>query len=94
MGELMRIDVWTGEACNLSICPPGLFLFGETLGWKSIHMSLDDDNLYQCDAYCVSSGRYFWGGAESSGERSSLIVQPLTAHLVTSPTGPQQSDTE
>ncbi len=32
----------------------------------------------QHDAYCVSSGEYFWGGAKTSLEREELRVYPIS----------------
>jgi hypothetical protein len=70
--------------CRLDDCPPGLFLYKRgdhtTLGFKSEY-STDTSSmgkpLHQCDAYVVSSGEYFWGGAATGDERHALMVTPL-----------------
>lgn len=66
---------------TLEDCPTGLFWFeGRTLGFKSEYMTETSSmgvKLYQCDAYVVSSGEYFWGGAKTGKERAELLVTPL-----------------
>lgn len=54
--------------CTLAECPPGLFLFGGCLGFRS---------EYGTDAYVVSSGEAFWGGAKTKEERDALMVTPV-----------------
>lgn len=63
----------------LSKCPPGLFLFGQTLGFKSEYKteSQSRQGVWQSDAYVVESGEYFWGGASNPIEREALLVTPL-----------------
>lgn len=72
-----------GRRCRLGNCPPGLFRFGDIIGFKSEYMTPVDGasgtTLYQSDAYCVASGEYFWGGATSAEKRERLMVQPLAA---------------
>lgn len=64
---------------SLNDCPPGLFWFGQTLGFKSEYTTvLENPRRYQCDAYVVESGEYFWGGAKGSEERGKLLVRPVT----------------
>jgi hypothetical protein len=46
------------EPCRLDECPPGLFLFEGTLGFKSEYADVDGG----LDVYCCDSGEYFWGG--------------------------------
>ena len=66
--------------CTLDDCPPGLFWFGDTLGFKSEYTTtLENPRRYQCDAYVVASGEYFRGGARDTAERATLIVQPVSA---------------
>lgn len=63
---------------TLNDCPPGLFVFGGTLCFKSEYATtLENPPYYQCDAYCVESGEYFWGGAKGTEARGKLMVQPL-----------------
>lgn len=60
-------------ACTLAQCPPGLFLFGNCLGFKSEYRS----DAGHIEAFVVASGEYFWGGAKSSEEREGLMVHPV-----------------
>ena len=52
---------------SLGECPPGLFLFKESLGFKSEYG----------DIFCGDSGEYFWAGASGTIERDKLKVIPL-----------------
>ena len=63
----------TKFACPLAECPPGLFLFGNCLGFKSEYRA--DDG--RCAAFVVESGEYFWGGATSNDAREDLMVHPV-----------------
>jgi hypothetical protein len=68
------------EAVELRDCPPGLFWFNGTLGFKSEYTTtLENPRRYQCDAYVVESGEYFWGGAKNTAERAKLMVHPIDA---------------
>ncbi|HBB81970.1 MAG TPA: hypothetical protein DC031_01550 [Sulfitobacter sp.] len=60
-------------ACRLDECPPGLFLAGDCLGFKSEYRN----ERGACEAYVVASGEFFWGGAESAKEREALVVTPV-----------------
>lgn len=64
---------------TLGECPPGLFLFDGTLGFKSEYKteSLSRPGFWQSDAYCVESGEYFWGGTSDPREREALEVAPV-----------------
>ena len=62
---------------TLNKCPEGLFIFGNTLGFKSEYATMCKDGFAQVDAYCVESGEYFWGGTSDSKERAKLMVTPL-----------------
>lgn len=55
--------------CTLAECPPGFFRFGDSINFKS--------EYGDSDAYCGSSGEYFWGGTSDRNERARLIVEPL-----------------
>lgn len=70
--------------CTLAECPPGLFMFNGTMGFKSEYTTtLENPRRYQCDAYVVESGEYFHGGAKGTQDRAALIVTPLrTGQLV------------
>ncbi|MBR9841450.1 MAG: hypothetical protein GYB50_26890 [Rhodobacteraceae bacterium] len=60
-------------ACRLDHCPPGLFLAGDCLGFKSEYRN----ERGTCEAYVVSSGEFFWGGAKNAEEREALMVTPV-----------------
>jgi len=61
------------KGVTLAECPPGLFWFGETLGFKSEYGGNDG----RIDAYVVASGEFFAGGVGSITERRALIVNPI-----------------
>lgn len=64
------------EACAFVDCPPGLFRWQDIICFKSEYSSKPG----QQDAYCVSSGEYFWGGTSGNlAARNALIVTPITA---------------
>lgn len=67
------VEVTLGE------CEPGLFWFGETLGFKSEYKTKNSSGIYQSDAYCVESGEYFWGGAKGAVAREALLVRPIAS---------------
>ncbi len=60
-------------ACRLDECPPGLFLAGDCLGFKSEYRN----EKGTCEAYVVASGEFFWGGAKSAEDREALLVTPV-----------------
>ena len=60
-------------ACRLDECPPGLFLLGNCLGFKSEYRN----DKGSCEAYVVASGEFFWGGAKDAAEREALMVTPV-----------------
>jgi hypothetical protein len=57
----------------LAKCPFGLFLFQGILGIKTEYHT---DG--KSDAYCMSSGEYFWGGTNIPTEREALMVTPIS----------------
>jgi hypothetical protein len=73
--------VWEGEKLaevSLAECPPGLFMFDGSLGFKSeYHTYSSASGVNQCDAYVVESGEYFWGGTSDAKVRQGLMVRPL-----------------
>jgi|DEB0MinimDraft_3_1074331.scaffolds.fasta_scaffold170521_2 hypothetical protein len=74
----MKIDL-----VSLDECPEGLFLFNGTLCFKSeYHTQSQVTGYSQCDAYVVSSGEYFWGGASTAKERGALLVEPVAADII------------
>ena len=60
-------------ACRLDECPPGLFLAGNCLGFKSEYRN----DKGACEAFVVASGEFFWGGAKSAEDREALMVTPV-----------------
>lgn len=60
-------------ACRLDQCPPGLFLAGGCLGFKSQYRTTTG----WTEAFVVASGEYFSGNAGSSQEREALMVTPV-----------------
>lgn len=54
--------------------PVGLFLFGDTL---CLMTEYSNEGCGR-EAYIVSSGETFWGGAKSKEERANLDVTPVT----------------
>lgn len=66
--------------CTLAECPPGFFVFGEELCFKSEYKT-NHENVFVCDAYC-SSGEYFWGGTKDYEDRENLMVIPCEANWI------------
>lgn len=66
-----------GWPCTLAECPPGHFLFGEYLCFKTEYAQ-EVKGDYFPQSYC-ETGEFFWGGTKTHEERSRLIVQPVTA---------------
>ncbi len=60
-------------ACRLDECPPGLFLFGNCLGFKSEYRNEKGAS----EAFVVETGEFFWGGAKCTAEREALLVTPV-----------------
>jgi hypothetical protein len=70
----IRIDR-KAKLCTLADCPIGLFLYQDTLCFKSEY----GDNDGFVHAYIVWSGEYLWGSpnAKTKYEQSQLMVLPL-----------------
>ena len=67
--------------CTLVDCPPGLFLFDGTLGFKTEY-SMEFRQLGDYpQAFVVASGEVFWGGVHTHEERCNLMVQPVSYEL-------------
>lgn len=60
-------------ACRLDQCPPGLFLAGGCLGFKTEYRTASG----RTEAFVVASGESFSGGAASSEDREALMVTPV-----------------
>lgn len=58
---------------TLEDCPIGLFSCGGELCLKTEY----GDNNGRIDAYIVSSGEFFWGGAKNPTEQRHVAVWPL-----------------
>ena len=76
----------TGEPVTLAKCPPGLFLWNGTLGFKSEYGAMEPVDLGKTwtigngpDAYCADSGEYFWGGTSNHADRAKVLVMPIDA---------------
>lgn len=71
----------TDDLVTLEDCPPGLFRFGDMIGFKSEYKSRVGGEfgagVYQCDAYVVSTGEFFVGGAKTYADRGNLLVEPV-----------------
>lgn len=78
------------ELCTLAECPPGAFLFNDTLGFKTEYNAMQSDGPVACpgdqirwkvsnwpEAYCMDSGEFFWGGAANHEDRAKLLVLPV-----------------
>ena len=86
---------WTDEPCTLQDCRPGPFLFEGTLGFKteygaSVGKDIGSGKVewtvtHWPDAYCMSSGEIFWGGATGHEGRSKLLVFPVETLLIGEP---------
>jgi hypothetical protein len=58
--------------CTLLECPPGHFVFKDTLCFKSEYRNAGGE----IEAF-NEAGEYFWGGAKNITDRENLIVQPV-----------------
>ena len=77
---------------TLAECPPGLFLWNGTLGFKSEYGAVEHVGISphhqqwkvgnRADAYCADSGEYFWGGTSNHDDRAKLLVYPIAAETV------------
>lgn len=65
-------------------CPPGFFLFDGEVCFKTKYATEVPEGSQQWwpDAYCESTGAYFWGGASSHKERAKLMVRPIDAEAI------------
>jgi len=68
-----------GWPCRLLECPPGLFSYQGTTGFKSEYFASDQENM---EVFCVESGECFWGGVSTKQARADLIVNPLSLEWV------------
>lgn len=75
---------------TLAECPPGLFFWNGTLGFKSDYGAMEPvgSNFKtwkmgsRADAYCADSGEYFWGGTSNHDDRAKVLVMPIDAATV------------
>lgn len=76
---MKELKIWPkGWPCTLEECPPGFFLFRDSLCLKSEYHTTTQSGESNADAYC-ESGEYFWGGVSATKDRNALIVQPVEA---------------
>ncbi len=59
-----------GWPCKLEECPPGIFWFNNSFGFK-------DEYGKAGNIFCIDSGEIFWGGTDKKQDRDKLIVQPI-----------------
>lgn len=65
----------------LGVAAPGLYLFGDTLIFKSEYKTeAASVKGWQSDAYVVETGEYFWGGVTNALEREGLMLTPVKVH--------------
>ncbi len=62
-----------GWPCKLTECPPGLFLYNDSVCMKTEYGDIE--------AYC-DTGEAFSGGGAEPEKRAALIVQPLVSNWV------------
>lgn len=77
---------------TLADCPPGLFLWNGSLGFKSEYGAMEPVGISphhqqwkvgnRADAYCADSGEYFWGGTSTHEDRAKVLVYPIDARTV------------
>jgi hypothetical protein len=65
---LIEPDGWP---TTLAECPPGPFMFNDSLCFKSEYRT--DGKI---EAFC-ESGEFFWGGTSANEDRNRLMVQPV-----------------
>ena len=83
------------ERLALADCPPGLFLFNGTLGFKTEYRGMEtvgpvdvpgDQVRWRVgkhsEVYVVSSGEVFWGGVTTKDDREALLVTPVDADAI------------
>jgi len=91
-GDLPTEHPETAVLVSLAECPPGLFWFGDTLGFKTEygHSTGKDAGggkvewtiTNYAEAYCVETGEYFWGGAHDLLAREELMVAPVSPGIL------------
>lgn len=67
-----------GWEVPLEECPPGLFVFGGTLGVKSEYRDEHGD----IEVYVADSGECFWGGMQTAENRNAALVTPCESKWV------------
>ena len=74
--DLFGVLVQRWWECTLGQCPPGLFLHGDDLGFKTEYSDTNGP-----EAYVVASGEYFWGGTDDKEVRRKLKVVPVIINM-------------
>ncbi|MBP7704181.1 MAG: hypothetical protein KA105_02710 [Caulobacter sp.] len=90
--KTVRSTMRLGDPVTLRDCPPGLFLFGKTLGLKTEYGAMEtvgpvhirgDDIRWRVgtglEVYVGQSGEVFWGGVRTKAAREALMVRPVVA---------------
>ena len=90
-GEEIGAEYDAAAHCvTLAECPPGLFFWNGSLGFKSEYGAMEPvgSNFKafkvgnRADAYCVESGEFFWGGTSNHDDRARVLVYPIDAKVV------------
>ncbi len=69
---MKQLQVYPNDwQCTLAECPAGLFVYGDTLCFKSEYR-----HEGHTEAFVVESGEAFWGGMYDPVMRDALMVQP------------------
>lgn len=71
MRRIMSIEP-EGWPCTLAECPPGLFEYNGSIGFKSEYLN-SEGNIEAFN----SAGEFFWGGVSTHLERVRVVVQPV-----------------
>lgn len=89
-GEIGEEYDVAAHCVTLAECPPGLFFYNGTIGFKSEYGAMesagDGGKAWRVgnrpDAYCADSGEFFWGGTSTHEDRAKVLVMPIDARTV------------
>jgi hypothetical protein len=93
------------DLVSLRDCPPGLFRFGDTIGFKTEYRGMETVGPIEVpgdqvrwvvgnhsDAYVVESGESFWAGASSRAAGDDMLVEPIDFDLSRLPEPARKAD--
>lgn len=86
MGDSWKIARWKRRT-TLENCPIGMFECGGELCLKTEYGNNDG----RIDAFIVSSGEFFWGGAQTPTDQRKVLVTPCST---TPPANPMEGAKE